>query len=55
MNAVYSIGAYPKQLTVRDGSTVTIRALQGDDQRQHLHAVPIPAVPLGKYYRWPKY
>lgn len=36
MSAVYTIGAYPKQLTLRDGSTVTIRALQSDDERRLL-------------------
>ncbi len=33
MSAVYTITAYPKQLTLRDGSAVTIRALQPDDER----------------------
>lgn len=36
MSAVYSIGAYPKQLTLRDGSTMTVRALQADDESRLL-------------------
>ncbi len=31
MSAVYAIPAYPKELTLRDGSTVTVRALQSAD------------------------
>jgi len=31
MSATYAIPAYPKELTLRDGSMVSIRALQSDD------------------------
>ncbi len=36
MSAVYTIGAYPKELSLRDGSVVTIRALQADDESRLL-------------------
>ncbi len=33
MSAVYTIGAYPKELTLRDGSRVLVRPLQQGDEK----------------------
>lgn len=43
MSAVYTIGAYPKQATLRDGAGVTIRPLNRDDEEalsSFFHSIP---------------
>lgn len=43
MSAVYAIAAYPKQVTLRDGSEVTVRPLNRDDEQrlaEFFHGIP---------------
>ncbi len=43
MSAIYAIGAYPKQVTLRDGSEIMIRPLNRDDEQrlaEFFHGIP---------------